>query len=60
MKPGFGPVFQFRTAFSVACSVDDLWMTLNIVAGFIRQPGSAQKDPVSRAASPLVRKRVGP
>ena len=33
MKPGFGPVFQFRAAFSLSRSVDDLWMALNIVAG---------------------------
>jgi len=30
MKPGFGPVFQFRTLFSSPLAVDALWMVLKI------------------------------
>jgi len=60
MKPGFGPVFQFRAAFSLSRSVDDLWMALNIVAGLEKRLGSAQQKPDSHPASALVRYSGGP
>jgi len=55
MKPGFGPVFQFRAAFSVVSSVDELWMTLNIMARSSQQLGSQQANPVFHPACSLVR-----
>ncbi len=55
MKPGFGPVFQFRATFSLGGPVHELWMALNIVAGSQQQLGSPQKKPVSRPAGSLVR-----
>ena len=30
MKPGFGPVFQFRRSFSFGMAVDALWTPLKI------------------------------
>jgi hypothetical protein len=60
MKPGFGPVFQFRTTFSLATLVDELWMALNIVAGSPERLRSQQKEPVSRSSCPLVRYRGRP
>jgi len=60
MKPGCGPVFQFRAAFSFGRPVDVLWTVLNIVAGFLPGLGSQQKDRVSQAASPLVHNGFGP
>jgi hypothetical protein len=60
MKPGFGPVFQFRAAFSLGTSVDDLWMALKIVERYSEPPDSPQQRPVSKSGYPLVRYSVGP
>ncbi len=55
MKPGFGPVFQFRVGFSFGSSVDDLWMALKIVAGTRERLRSQQAKPISHVARPPVR-----
>ena len=60
MKPGFGPVFQFRAGFSLAPAVDDLWMALKIAARSSEAPDSPQQRPVSNACYPLVWQSVGP
>ncbi len=60
MKPGFGPVFQFRATFSLRDPVDELWMALNIVAGSPERLRSQQKEPVSRPCCSLARHGNGP
>ena len=60
MKPGFGPVFQFRATFSLSGPVDELWMALNIVAGSQQRLGFSTEEAVSRPVYSLVRQRGGP
>jgi hypothetical protein len=60
MKPGFGPVFQFRATFSLGRPVDELWTGLNIVAGSPQRLRSQQQELVSGPSCSLVQHSGGP